>query len=253
MSDENKTPAGSSNAASDYINEQLTSTRASLGRTKMVSVILVIIVLAYMSFVTKTILSHLEPQQAAETAKVVLVTQLSEKGAALAEQLKMKIPEVMAQLPDMVLTRMPTIRENVETRITTQLENYANLTADKLEPQFEQFLEDNESDINRFLDSTQDKDALKEDLGAKMDELIADFMKKESDGTATMLEKFEQSRDLLNRIADQTQRLAHDQDLTEREKQTRRAIAVLLAKADFKVYDDNWEEISSAGTDVGDE
>jgi hypothetical protein len=238
MSEDNKSAGQSgANAATDYVNEQLTAARASLGRTKMVAVIIIIIVLGYMSFVTKSILAHLEPQQAANTAKGVITVQLAERGEILADQLKAKIPEMMQKLPEVVLNRMPEIRESIQNRISAELKNYARKTADQLEPQLDEFLTNHTDDINKFLNASQDLDALREDLNDDLDALIANYLKNTTDGSETLLEKFEQSQVLLNNIADHTQRLAHDEDLTDREKQTRRAVAVLLVKADFKLYD----------------
>lgn len=244
---EEKQPAGNdgSSAASDYVNEQLTTARASLGRTKMVAVIMIVIVLAYMSFVTKGILGYLEPTQAAETAKGVIVTQLAEKGEALASQLKTRIPEMMRQLPEIVLKRMPTIRENIENRISAQLENYVTLTSSQLEPELDAFLDKHKDDINEFLNASQDIDALRADLNDDLDTFLMNYLKNKSDGNETLLEKFEQSKTLLSQIADQTQRLAHDEDLTDREKKTRKAIAVLMAKADFKLYENTRETLNT--------
>lgn len=244
MSEENKSAGqDGSNAAVNFVDEQLATARASLGRTKMVAVIIIVVVLGYMSYVTNRLLAHLEPQQAAQTAKGIIVTQVSERGEMLAEQLKAKIPEMMQKLPEVVLDRMPTIRASIENRISVELRGYATKTASQLEPQLDAFLQNHTDDINTFLNSSQDLDALREDLSDDLDALITSYLKNSTDGTETLLEKFEQSQVLLNNIADHTQRLAHDEDLTDREKQTRRAIAVLLAKADFKLYDNTRAEL----------
>ncbi len=246
MSEENKSAGqDGSNAAVSYVNEQLAVARASLGRTKMVAVIIIVVVLGYMSYVTNRLLAHLEPQQAAETAKGVIVTQVSERGEMLTAQLKAKIPEMMQKLPEVVLNRMPTIREGIENRISAELRNYAHKTASQLEPELDAFLKNHTDDINAFLSSSQDLDALREDLKDDLDKLIMDYLKNTKDDTETLFEKFEQSHVLLNNIADHTQRLAHDEDLTDREKQARRAIAVLLAKADFKLYDNTRAELNA--------
>lgn len=237
MSNEKNSPTDKDQAAVVYVNEQLATARASLGRTKMVAVIIILLVASYMTYVTKSILAHLEPTQAADTAKGLLVTQLAAQGDTLANSLKDKIPALMHDLPDAMLKRMPDLREQLEHRIEAQLQNYARMTVSSLEPQFDEFLTTHKDDINTFLESSQNLDELRADLSADFDKLLHDYLATSSDGQESLLEKLEQSKVLLNRIADQTQRLAHDQDLNEREKQTRRAIAVLLAKADFKLYD----------------
>ncbi|HAV64398.1 MAG TPA: hypothetical protein DCY13_18775 [Verrucomicrobiales bacterium] len=237
MSNEKNSPVDTGQPAVDYVNQQLDEARSSLGRTKMVAIIVILLVLAYMTYVTKSILGHLEPTQAAETAKGLLVTQLASQGEAVADTLKEKIPQLMHDLPEAVLNRMPTIRENIEIRIEAQLQNYARLTAAGLEPQLEEFLTKHQADIQSFLDASQDLDALREDLNADFDNLLNGYLASSTDGQESLLEKLEQSKLLLNRIADQTERLAMNKDLSEREKQSRRAIAVLLAKADFKLYD----------------
>jgi len=223
--------------AIEYVNQQLESARASLGRTKLIAVILILLVLSYMVFVTRGILGHLEPRQAADTAKNVIAAQLTEQGDALATAIKERIPVMMHDLPDAVLARIPVIRQNLEERIEAQLRNYATMTATELDPLFEQFLVEHKDDVQSFLDAAQNLDELKEDLNPDMDALLRDFLNKSRDGDESLLEKFEASKTLLSRIADQTDRLATASDLNEREKQTRKAIAVLLAKADFKLYE----------------
>lgn len=223
--------------AVDYVNQQLAMARSSLGRTKLIAIILILLVLTYMTFVTRGILGHLEPKQAAETAQGLIAAQLTEQGDALAKTLKERIPALMHDLPDAVLTRIPTIRQGLEDRIEGQLRNYATVAAKELDPLFEQFLVEHKDDIQLFLDASQNLDELKEDLNPDMDKLLKDFLNSHQDGDETLLEKFESSKLLLNRIAEQTDRLASATDLNDREKQTRRAIAVLLAKADFKLYE----------------
>jgi hypothetical protein len=237
MSNE-KTPTTDGNqAAVEYVNQQLDQARSSLGRTKLVAVIVILLVLTYMTFVTKGILGELEPTQAAQTARGVMVAQLSEQGETLVEALRERIPQIMHDLPDKVLERIPNIRSGIEDRIEGQLRNYATITAGELEPEFDTFLREHKDDIQAFLDASQNLDELREDLNPDLDRLLNDYLASVHDGQESLKEKFDQSRTLLNGIADQTKRLATSPDLTEREKQTRRAIAVLLAKADFKLYD----------------
>lgn len=237
MSNDKNAPTDSGTAAIEFVNQQLDSARASLGRTKMIAVIIILLVAAYMTFVTKSILGHLEPSQAASTAKDLLVTQLATQGDALAGSLKERIPALMHELPDAVLDRMPGIREDLEQRIEAQLQNYARLTMASLEPQVDEFLTNHKDDINTFLESAQNLDELRADLSADFDQLLQNYLTTARDDGVSLMEKLEQSKLLLNRIADQTERLARAGDLTEREKQTRRAVAVLLAKADFKLYE----------------
>jgi len=236
MSNEKTSPSDGGQAAVDYINQQLEQARSNLGRTKLVAIIIVALVLTYMTFVTRGILGHLEPKQAAQTAKGVMVAQLSEQGDSLAEALKKRIPQLMHDLPDTVLERIPTIRQGIEDRVEAQLRNFATMTAASLEPEFDTFLKEHKDDIKLFLDSSQNLDELREDLNPDLDKLLNAYLATSTDGQESLKDKYEQSRELLSRIADHTDRLAKGTDLTDREKQTRRAIAVLLAKADFKLY-----------------
>lgn len=236
MSNE-QNPSDGGKAAVEYVQQQLASARASLGRTKLAAVIIILLVLSYMIFVTRGILSHLEPTQAAQTAKALISEQVTEQADGLTKALKERIPVMMHDLPDAMLKRIPTIRAGIEERVEAQVRNYAHLTVGELEPLFDTFLKENKDDIKLFLDASQDLNALREDLNPDMDKLLKDFLSAHHDGQESLLEKFEASKVLLTRIAAQTERLASASDLTDREKQTRRAIAVLLAKADFKLYD----------------
>lgn len=237
MSPENNPSPAGQQAATDYINQQLEAARSSLGRTKLIAVIVILLVVAYMTYVTKGILGHLEPKQAAQTAKGVIVTQLSEQGEALAGTLRERIPALLHELPDTVLARIPALREGVELRVLAQLRNHAALTAANLEPEFEKFLVEHKDDIQAFLDATQNAEELSADLSPDLDELLRNYLVAAKDGEESMLEKLEQSKALLDGIASQTERLARATDLNEREKQTRKAIAVLLAKTDFQLYE----------------
>lgn len=241
MSEEKNNTTDGSQAAVDYVNKQLDQARAALGRTKLLAVILILGVLAYMTFVTKGILSHLEPTEAARTAKGVIAAQLSERGDAIVGELKQKIPEVMKELPDSLLKRIPTVREHLEEKIENDIRDYAMQTSKTLEPQFDDFLKNHHKDIQDFLDATQDLNALKADLNPDMDKLINDFLASNKDGNESLKDKLDESREMLKQIADRTDRLANAKDLNNQEKQTRRAIAVLLAKADFKLYKDTRE------------
>lgn len=237
MSPENNPSPAGQQAATDYLNQQLEAARSSLGRTKLVAVIVILLVVAYMTYVTRGILGHLEPKQAAQTAKGVIVTQLSEQGGALADTLREKIPALLQELPDTVLARIPELRAGVEQRVLAQLRNHAALTAANLEPEFEKFLVEHKDDIQAFLDATQNEDELREDLSADLDQLLRNYLVSAKDGEESLLEKLEQSKVLLDGITTQTDRLARATDLNEREKQTRKAIAVLLAKTDFQLYE----------------
>ena len=237
MSNEKNSNPGDGQAAVDYINQQLASTRTALGRTKLIAVIMILVVVGYMTFVTRGILEHLEPKQAAQTAKGLIVSQLSEQGDALAKALKEKIPVVMQELPEAMLKQIPTIRKEIEDRVESQLRNYATLTARELEPEFEKFLVEHKDDIQTFLNASQNLEELSEDLNPDLDAFLSGYLATEHDGQESLKEKLDASKLLLTRIAVQTDRLANGTNLNDHEKQTRKAIAVLLAKADFKLYD----------------
>src|SRR5436853_3112695 len=101
MSNETNPPASpnSEQIAVAYVNEQLEKTRASLRNTQVVCVILIVIVVAYMGYVSSALRKEVEPKAAAKNALRIITIQVNEHATDVAEQIKKVVPNFVAQLP----------------------------------------------------------------------------------------------------------------------------------------------------------
>lgn len=239
-------PAPGRDPAAEYIVEQTAQTRASLGRTRTIGIIVILFVLAYMAFVTKGIKEHLEPQQAASTARGILQEQITTHADALVESTKTRLPEVMRALPDQAMARFPEYRKQLENRLLTQVRNYTRLTMGELEANFDIFLHEQKDAVGEFIANSQDIDVVRAGMEDAFDTFLATHLDAELEDGESLREKLESSSELLRQVDVRLLNLAENDALSDEEKRARRAIAVLLAKADFDVYSatkDQWNTV----------
>src|SRR5882757_5077048 len=115
MSNETNSPRKDDGAvAVQYINDQLQQTQQSLQRTRLIGVIVIVIVVAYMTVVTRGLVAHFEPSSAAVLVKGVIAERVTESADDLARQLREGVPNWLGQLPDFALKQLPIARADIE-------------------------------------------------------------------------------------------------------------------------------------------
>ena len=233
---EKQMPEG--DAAVQYVNDQLAASKASLNRVRTFGIIIVLFVLMYMTWITRKLNAALEPQNAAQTTKDLLVLQMNQHAQGISDNLAQRVPDLMQELPEYAMNQIPRLRENLEDRILAQVSNYSRITASELETYLDQFLTEHKDEINRFLNSSQDIDDLRASIGSDFGEMLKQYLDtKVANENFTLMEQLDLTVNQLNEIADRVRHLAENENLTEEEQRTRRAIAVLLQRADFELYD----------------
>jgi flagellar biosynthesis chaperone FliJ len=201
--------------------------RKALKMTQLIGTGAVVLILGYMTFVTSTLASSLQPKSAAEIAKGVIAQKVDEQATTLAEDLKQRVPALIAQAPDYALQQMPQYREALEQRIETDLAQHMDGAAQQMDEHLNGFIKDHQSEIKQLLASADDKEA----MGQLCEQMEKDFMTslKETtvSGGESLQAKIDKSLGTLKTVQKRMTRLATATDLTPEERKTRRAIAIL--------------------------
>ena len=219
--------------AVQYVNDQLQKSAESLKRTRIVGVVLIVIVLAYMSFVTRGLMQYFEPASAANIAMGAISERVTDSAEDLSKQLQSGVPNWLGQLPDFALKQIPIARLEIESRIEKTLTDSAKLTASQLEKTVDLFLETSKDDIKTVLKDSQNIEVVRQ-LGPQLEKEMLSYLKARDAGQESIQDKFDHALADLDKVAARVERLAKATDLTPEEKRARRAIAVLLKKADWE-------------------
>ena len=234
MSNETNTPKkDDSSVAVQYVNDQLQKSAESLKRTRIVGVVVIVIVVAYMSFVTRGLVQYFEPASAATLAKGAIAERVTESADTLSRQLQDEVPHWLGQLPDFALKQLPIARLEIESKIEKTLSDNAKLTAGQIEKQIDLFLETSKDDIKTVLKDGQSLENVRH-LGPELEKVMLSYLKARDAGQESIQDKFDHALADLDKVSARIERLAKATDLTPEEKRARRAIAVLLKKADWE-------------------
>jgi len=231
MSNENISHSASEQSAQQYLQGQLDQARRSLKRTRTVSIVVALFVLGYMSFVTTSIREKLAPESAADLAVGILTDQVKEKGDILSSRLRAEVPRLVRQLPEYALNQLPVFRADLEEEFERDFAHYCRETSQAFETRLDHFLDEHQKAIKEFINNAQDEKTVKL-LGEDLQKEVLAYLRDKSEGES-IKEKLDEALATLNRAANHLERLAKATNLTDEEKRTRRAIAVLLKKMDW--------------------
>ncbi|MBM3876242.1 MAG: hypothetical protein FJ386_05925 [Verrucomicrobia bacterium] len=225
------TPTTGQSAAEQFIADQLAKARASLRRTQIAGLIASLIVLGYMSFVTSRILEWLDPKTAADYVTLFVNNEVQEKATDLAGELKQKIPELVRQIPTLVMDQIPLIREELESKVEQDLRQFCATTSVQMGKHLDLYLENNAAKIRAVLNATQDRESIKQ-LGPDIEQTIMDYLAEKTEDGESIKDKIDKTLEALHRVEAHTDRLAKAKGLTPQETKTRRIIAILGKAAD---------------------
>lgn len=224
-------PPLETDVAAKYVADQLEKARASLKKSRMVGTILIFAVLAYMTFLVKSLQAYLEPHAAALMVNSHITEQVDDKAKVFADQLKEKIPAMIAQIPDYALEKIPEYREALEDKVEADFTEFAHATSAQLGKHLDGFLASHVVQIKALLDSAKDPEKLKA-LGPDLENEILEYLKEKPDEGESIKDKIDKSMEALKKMEGQMERLANATDLTAQEKKTRRAIAIIARTVD---------------------
>ena len=219
--------------AVQFVNDQLQKARASLHRTRIFGVVLIVVVVAYMSYVTHALRQYFAPESAANLAKGVIAERVTTHAEDLARQLREGVPVWLGKLPDFALEQIPVARIEIESRIDDTLKDHAKITARQVEKHVDLFLETNKDSIKTILEDADNAEVARH-LGVELEKEMLSYLQEQSDGQESLQAKFDHALRDLDTVAARVEHLANAVNLTPEEKRARRAIAVLLKNTDWE-------------------
>jgi hypothetical protein len=218
--------SGGASPCETYIASELAKTRQSLKTTQIGAVVLTLIVGGGLFYITSGFLKSLEPHAAAEIATGLITAQVNEKGPDLANQLKEKIPEMIAQAPAYVKTELPNYRTSVEDRVEEELTKYAKSTSDELGKKLDEFLEENKDAVKEMMASANNAEAIQK-AGPKFKEAMLAYVQEKPEQGESIQSQIDETLKSLQEISAKVNKLAANKGLTPQEAKTRKAIAIL--------------------------
>jgi len=232
MSDESPS---TEQVATQYIDAQLEKARAALRSTRIFSIVILLVVGGYFTFLTGYIRKqYLEPKAAAGAATDYAVLLVQDNGPQLVEKLMKDIPEIIRKSPDYVIQSLPKFREDLETTLEAHFEEYCRASSRELGAHLDTFIEENKEGIGDFLEAGQTAEGAKE-LAAALEEEIRLYLEEPGEDGESIKQKLDESLQMLRNIESRLGRLAANKDLTPQEAQLRHAIAVIMHTAEKEV------------------
>jgi hypothetical protein len=223
------TAAGGEQLAVNFVSTELAQARSSLKKAQAVGIILVIFASAYMMFITSRLKPVLTPDGAATMANQIIYSQVSERAPAIADDLKRRVPEMVARIPDMVIEKMPEWREQIEGKVEDTLRDHLSQHSVQFGKRLDVFLTDHQVQIGELLQAANDKQKLGTIMTAIEQDLLS-YTNERFDEKESIREKLDAALSKLTLMDRQMDRLANANDLTAQEKKTRRAIAIIAQK-----------------------
>jgi hypothetical protein len=225
-------PASPSSAAEQFLADELAATRLSLQRTRIVGITVMVIVIGYMSYVSRALNKQLEPKAAADFATTFIAAQVMEKTDALASQVKERIPALVADLPDYLQRELPRHREALEDRLEQDFKEHCTATSQQLGKHLDDFLQAHVVQIRTLLNTAENKPELIQALAPDLEKEIVRYLSDKSTGDESLKEKIDQAHAELQKVEKQVDRLSAGVNLTPQEKKVRRAIAIISRSAE---------------------
>ncbi len=230
-SEPNPSEKSAEQVAVQYIEEQVKTLRTRFRRTQIITVVLVLGVLAYLSFITHTLKKEfLNPEPAAAMLNLQLSSVINENAPALTAELKLQIPALISSIPDRIIEQLPAVRVALEEQLENQLRQYALDTGDQLASHLDDFLTENREAIHALVEAAENTEGLAH-LGDLLEEELSAYLQTKGEDGQSIKDRLDLVLADMGKIEERLQRLATAPDLTPEEKQLRRAIAITTAAA----------------------
>jgi hypothetical protein len=230
-----KTPGGEQLAV-DFVATELVQARSGLKKAQIVGIVLVLFVTGYISILTSKLNPYLEPKEAANTVNDIILTQVTERAPLIAEDLKKRVPEMVARIPDVVIEKLPEWRTQIEDKAEDTLRSHLSDHSVQFGKHLDVFLTDHQLQIGELLKASDDKVKLQGMLTAIEQDMLS-FLEEKFDEKESIKQKLDGALEKLTHMEQQMDRLANANDLTPQEKKTRHAIAIIVQKIDLSRED----------------
>lgn len=225
--------SGSSSAstAEAYVSTELQKARASLRLTQIVSVLILVIPSIIIYSLVSGFTKQLEPHAAAEIADGMLMSQVNDRAPEMTSQIKQKIPEFIAKIPDSALEELPKYRMQLADRVEADLNKYCQETSTQLGSALDTYLDTNKDQVKGLLTSGNDPAQVKQ-VGDGLKQTLMTYIREKPANGEAVGTQIDKALESLLDVQKRVHRLATATDLTPLEKKARHAIAVMTQGID---------------------
>ena len=215
-----------------YLAQELPKARLLLKRTRIICIIMILFIAAYIGTITTIMVGYFQPTAAAEVASGMLAEHAMREGTILAAKIEWEIPHIIHEVPDYLIGELPVYRKELQQSLETEYEAYCNSLSKDLGDQIDKLIDDHKAEIKTLLENAGDRDAIRKIL-PDFDKVIAESMKNDPEGQA-LREHIDAWAAALKEVEKRMDRLANGSNLTLEEQKARHALALLS-----KVINDN--------------
>jgi hypothetical protein len=212
-------------AAGDFLTQELSRARKNLQRSRIVCVILLVCVGAYIGIISTIMVNFFQPREAAQVASGMLAQHALTGGPVLAAQIEREIPLFIRGVPDYLIREMPGCRKQLQQLLETEYQTYCNSFSKNLGDAVDKLIDDHRDQIKILLENAPDRAAIRKVL-PDFGRVIDGFTKNDVDGRA-LKKHIDDLAATLKEVEKRMDRLANSSDLTPEEKKARRALAML--------------------------
>jgi cytochrome c553 len=227
-----KTPQTGEAVLADYLAQELPKARQTLKRMRIVCIVLMLFVGAYMGVISTIMVSYFQPKAAAEVAGGMLMQHVAKDGPVLAARVETEIPPLIHQIPDYLIKELPVYRKQLQQSLETEYETYCNSLNKNLGDQLDKLIDEHKAEIKTMLANPNDRDTIRKNL-PDFDRVINESIKNNVEGKA-LKERIDDWAAALQEVQNRMDRLANGSNLTPEEQKARHALALLS-----KVIQDN--------------
>jgi len=221
---ENPPQSGDALAAA-FLAQELPKARKALKQARIIGVVLVLFIAAYMGAISTIMVGFFQPQAAADVASGMLSQHVNAEGPVLLSHLEREVPQLIRETPDFLIKEIPGFRKQLQGALTADNAAYCNALRQQWGPQVDQYIDAHKPEIRTLLENAGDRAAIRKTL-PDFDQTIADTLRKNVEGQATK-EHIDAWAAALKEVDQRVERLANGQNLTPEEIKARHALATL--------------------------
>ena len=208
-----------------YLAQELPKARQLLKRTRIICIVLILFVGAYIGIISTIMVNFFQPKAAAEVASGMLAQHAVKDGPILAAKVEWEIPHIIHEVPDYLIGELPVYRKELQQSLEAEYEAYCNSLSKDMGDQLDRLIDDHQAEIKTLLENASDRDAIRKTL-PDFDRVIAESMKNDAEGQA-LRQHIDEWAAALKEVENRMDRLANGSNLTPEERKARYALALL--------------------------
>lgn len=209
-----------------FIKDELIAARKQLKNIQLYGSIVVVIIMIYVGIISVNFVRDLQPKEFATLVKGMTVGKIEETRGPLIETVRTRVPEMIKQVPDMVVSKLPEVRQHLEVTFETKLRENCQLGSANLSEKLGTYMQANKEQINALLKSANDSSSMAEIGKGLHDELLA-YLDTPSSNGMSIVNQINESRVNLLDLEKTIHKLAIGKNLTDAEKKTQLAVALI--------------------------